>query len=59
MALTLSVVVTWDDGKHIHVSGTVAATGNYATSGDTRDLSQVPAPLGDRLLAPCALPGPA
>jgi hypothetical protein len=42
MALTFSVVDTWDDGKRIHVSGTVAATGNYATSGDTLDLSQVP-----------------
>jgi hypothetical protein len=31
-----------DDGKRIHVSGTVAATGNYATSGDTLDLSQMP-----------------
>jgi hypothetical protein len=29
MALTFSVVDTWDDGKRIHVSGTVAATGNY------------------------------
>ena len=42
MALAFSVVDTWDDGKRIHVSGTVAATGNYATSGDTLDLSQVP-----------------
>ena len=33
---------TWDDGTRIHVSGTVAATGNYAASGDTLDLSQVP-----------------
>lgn len=41
MALTFSVVDTWDDGRRIHVSGTVTATGNYATSGDT-DLSQVP-----------------
>jgi hypothetical protein len=42
MALTFSVVDTWDDGKRIHVSGTVATTGNYSTSGDTLDLSQVP-----------------
>jgi len=28
MALTFSVVDTWDDGKRIHVSGTVAAKGN-------------------------------
>jgi hypothetical protein len=31
MALTFSVVDTWDDGKRIHVGGTVAATGNYST----------------------------
>lgn len=42
MALTFSVVDTWDDGKRIHVSGTVAATGNYTTGGDNVDLSQVP-----------------
>jgi hypothetical protein len=41
MALTFSAVDTWDDGKRIHVSGTVTATGNDATSGDT-DRSQVP-----------------
>jgi hypothetical protein len=38
----LSVVDTRDDGKRIQVSGTVAATGNYATNGDRLDLSQVP-----------------
>jgi hypothetical protein len=42
MALAFSLVDTWDDGKRIHVSGTVAATGSYATGGDTVDLSQVP-----------------
>jgi len=42
MALTFSLVDTWDDGKRIHVSGTIAASGNYATSGDTLDLSQFP-----------------
>ena len=42
MALTFSLVDTWDDGKRIHVSGTVAATGNYVTGGDTLDLSQFP-----------------
>jgi hypothetical protein len=40
MALTFSLVDTWDDGKRIHVSGTIAASGNYATNGDTLDLSQ-------------------
>ena len=42
MALAFSLVDTWDDGKRVHVSGTVAATGSYATGGDTVDLSQVP-----------------
>lgn len=42
MALTFNIMDTWDDGKRIHVSGTVAASGNYATGGDTLDLSQVP-----------------
>ncbi len=48
MALTFSVVDTWDDGKRIHVSGTVAATGNYTASGDTLDLSQVPLIASDQ-----------
>ena len=43
MALTFSLVDTWDDGKRIHVSGTVAASGDYTTGGDTVDLSQFPA----------------
>ncbi len=42
MALTFTLVDTWDDGQRIHVSGTVAASGNYATGGDTLDLSQTP-----------------
>lgn len=42
MALTFTLVDTWDDGKRIHVSGTAAASGNYATGGDTLDLSQFP-----------------
>jgi hypothetical protein len=36
------LVDTWDDGKRIHVSGTVAASGNYGTGGDTLDLSHFP-----------------
>ncbi|MGA8768236.1 MAG: hypothetical protein WB559_14550 [Candidatus Acidiferrales bacterium] len=42
MALTFTLVDTWDDGKRIHVAGTATASGNYATSGDTLDLSQFP-----------------
>ena len=42
MALAFSLVDTWDDGHRIHVAGTVAASGNYTTSGDALDLSQVP-----------------
>jgi hypothetical protein len=42
MALAFSVVDTWDDGQRIHLAGTVAATGNYASGGDTIDLSQNP-----------------
>jgi len=42
MALTFSLVDTWDDGKRIHMAGTVIASGNYTTGGDTLDLSQSP-----------------
>ena len=42
MALTFSLIDTWDDGKRVHVSGTIAASGNYTTGGDTLDLSQSP-----------------
>lgn len=42
MALAFNLVDTWDDGQRIHVAGTVAASGNYTTSGDTLDLSQFP-----------------
>jgi hypothetical protein len=55
MALTFSVVDTWDDGHRIHVSGTVAATGNYTTGGGTLDLSQVP--RGLRLTSRGCVPG--
>src|SRR5579863_635195 len=48
MAMTFSVVDTWDDGKRIHVSGTVVPSGNYTTSGDTLDLSQVPLIASDQ-----------
>jgi len=42
MALSFTMVDTWDDGRRIHVMGTVSASGGYATSGDTLDLSQNP-----------------
>jgi hypothetical protein len=42
MALIFALVDTWDDGKRIHVTGTVTASGSYATGGDTLDLSQFP-----------------
>lgn len=42
MALTFNLVDKWDDGKRIHLAGTVSASGNYSTGGDTLDLSQIP-----------------
>ncbi|HTU34270.1 MAG TPA: hypothetical protein VMF66_10750 [Candidatus Acidoferrum sp.] len=42
MALTFTLVDTWDDGKRVHASGTVSASGNYTSGGDTLDLSQFP-----------------
>jgi hypothetical protein len=42
MALTFTLVDTWDDGKRVHVSGTVAASGSYITGGDALDHSQFP-----------------
>ena len=42
MALTFSLVDTWDDGQRIHVAGTAAGSGSYSTGGDTLDLSQFP-----------------
>ncbi len=48
MAMTFSIVGTWDDGKRIHVSGTIVPSGNYTTRGDTLDLSQVPLAASDQ-----------
>jgi len=48
MALTFSLVDSWEDGKRVHVSGTIVASGNYTTSGDTLDLSEVPAIASDQ-----------
>lgn len=42
MALTFSLIDTWDDGQRFYVAGTAAASGNYSTGGDTLDLSQYP-----------------
>lgn len=42
MALTFSIVDTWDDGQRIHLAGTVGVSGSYTTGGDTIDLSQNP-----------------
>lgn len=45
MALAFTLVKKWDDGQALHVAGTIAASGSYATGGDTLDLS-VLGPLG-------------
>ncbi|HVA71921.1 MAG TPA: hypothetical protein VNF02_02330 [Candidatus Limnocylindrales bacterium] len=41
MALAFTLVDSWDDGRRIHVAGTVAASGSYTTGGDTLDLSGI------------------
>ena len=43
MALTFRLVDSWDDGRRIHIAGTIAASGNYATGGDTLDLTSLEA----------------
>ena len=48
MALTFTLVDTWDDGKRVHVAGTIAASGSYVSGGDTLDLSQFPAVAASR-----------
>lgn len=47
MALTFTLVDTWEDGKRVHVCGTVVASGNYSTGGDSLDLSQFPVVASD------------
>jgi len=42
MTLTFSLVDPWDDGKRVHVSDTIVA------SGDTLDLSEVPLIASDQ-----------
>lgn len=43
MALTFTLVDSWDDGRRIHVAGTVAVAGSYSTGGDALDLSSIEA----------------
>jgi hypothetical protein len=45
MALAFTLVDSWDDGRRVHVVGSVAASGSYTTGGDTLDLSPIE-PLG-------------
>ena len=33
MALAFTLVDPWDDGKRIHIAGTVTASGSYSTGG--------------------------
>jgi hypothetical protein len=42
MALTVSLLDTLEDGKRVQVSGTIVASGNYVTAGDTLDFSAGP-----------------
>lgn len=35
MALAVTVTKHWDDGKILHVLGTITASGSYTTGGDT------------------------
>lgn len=37
MSIAVTVTQHWSDGKKIHVIGTLAATGDYVTGGDTVD----------------------
>jgi hypothetical protein len=45
MALAFTLVDSWDDGRRVHIVGSVAASGSYTTGGDTLDLSGIE-PLG-------------
>ena len=42
MALTFTLIDSWDDTKRVHVAGTINASGSYVSGGDTLDLSQFP-----------------
>lgn len=39
MAIAVTITDRWNDGKRLHVSGTLAFSGNYATGGDTLDFT--------------------
>jgi hypothetical protein len=39
MALTFTLIDSWDDGRRVHVVGTAAASGSYTAGRDTLDLS--------------------
>lgn len=41
MALTWATTDFWDDGKRLHIVGTLTASGNYATGGDAVDFQAV------------------
>jgi hypothetical protein len=41
MALAFALVDSWHDGRRIHVAGTIAVPGNYATGGDSLDLAGI------------------
>jgi hypothetical protein len=42
MAVTATVTDHWEDGKRVHVIGTLAFSGSYATGGDTVTVSNLP-----------------
>lgn len=44
MAIAVTVTDKWDDGKRLHVIGTLVFSGSYPTGGDTLDFTgKVPA----------------
>jgi hypothetical protein len=42
MAVTATVTDHWEDGKRVHVIGTLVFSGSYATGGDTVTVSNLP-----------------
>jgi len=41
MALAFTLVDSWDDGRRIHMAGTIVVSGNYVTGSDALDLSSI------------------